>query len=650
MLKVKNFLWRDFTGIVCRGFLYQLFFLFTAVFLFFSLIFVVNALSLEYRAFPEFFSFDLIYIVIISPVADSFIFYLSSIFILLFPLLSRGWTESWKWAVASYLPLSLSLSGFLFQINAVGHAFLSLSCFLCLFWVFVRLTPHHLCGFNRKKGVVNILVYVCVIFLLIEIFSLFFWLQFPFFGLNKLESFFQRMAMVELQFFYVPAFLAPFLVLFTLFAWLLTPFRLWLKKVRALILRFAEKELDLKKTLSVDLNFSGFKVLDRKPWNMLFLAMTLILSVIYGFYAYHPVFYGREGFIGVDTRNYVYLLEDMRSGDFSYALSYAFFNLSDRSLSVSILYCFSNLLMLSSAVVAQFSPLVIGPLVVFATYFSMREAGFPDSICVVSGFFSSISFLMIMGVYAAFLSNMMAWVALLFFSGFLIRALRLKSWLFCLFSGVSLVSVLFLHVYTWSVMIFTLVCLGFVLFLLYVRGFPSLFNLKIVLAVVALNVISELVRHFILSIRGFSARTVVDVAQLGLSPAFISSALSSLLQIYSSGFFMTPITLFLTVIGVLTVVWDVWSKDFCLFLKFWVFAPSIFFLFGSSFVQERILYVLPFHILAALGIAFLDCWIRQHLKGFCGRIFAVLLMLLLFLVNVNYGLRSMNVISSLDFP
>jgi len=79
--------------------------------------------------------------------------------------------------------------------------------------------------------------------------------------------------------------------------------------------------------------------------------------------------FGREQFIGVDTSHYDTFLEDMRSGDVLYALSYAFFNLSDRSLSVSILYCFSILFGLPSAVVAQFSPLVIGLLVVFATYF-----------------------------------------------------------------------------------------------------------------------------------------------------------------------------------------------------------------------------------------------------------------------------------------
>ena len=597
MLNAKKFLGQGLTHTLCSVFLRQLFFLSAAIFLFFSFTFAVNAFSLKYHVFPEVFSYDIIHIVVFSPVVDSAVFYVSFVFVLLFPLLSRGWKESWKW----------------------------------------------------KTGVANILLYICMIFLLIEIFSLFFWLQFPFLGVNELGGFFQRMAVVELQFFYVPAFLVPFLVLFTLFAWLLIPFLLWLKNGKTLILRFAGKELDLKKALSVNLSFSGFKVLDRRPWSMLFLVVSLLLSVVYGFYAYHPVLFGREQFIGVDTSHYVAFLEDMRRGDVLYALSYAFFNLSDRSLSVSILYFFSILFGLPSTVVAQFSPLVIGPLVIFATYFFMRETGFSDSVCVISGFFSSFSLIMIMGVYAAFISNMMAWVAFLFFSGFLVKALRSKSWVFCFLAGCALASVLFMHVYTWSLMMFVLGCFGFMLFMRYVRGFSSLFRLKLVSAIVASNVITELIRDLVVGVKGSSVKTVVGVAQTGLSLVFIWSIVNSLLQKYLCGFLMSPVMLFLMVIGVLTVVCDVWRKDFCLFIKCWVMAPSVFFIFGNSVVQNRVLYVLPFHILGALGIVVFDCWIRQRFKGVSGKIFAASIVIVFLLVNINYALRFMNTISQYYF-
>jgi len=244
---------------------------------------------------------------------------------------------------------------------------------------------------------------------------------------------------------------------------------------------------------------------------------------------------------------------------------------------------------------------------------------------------------------------MMAWVAFLFFSGFLVKALRSKSWVFCFLAGCTLASVLFMHVYMWSLMMFVLVCLGFMLFMRYVRGFSSLFRLKLVSAIVASNVITDLVRDLVVGVKGLSAKTVVGVAQTGLSLVFIWSIVNSLLQKYLCGFLMSPVMLFLTVIGVLTVVCDVWRKDFCLFIKCWVMAPSIFFIFGNSMVQNRVLYVLPFHILGALGIVVFDCWIRQRFKGVSGKIFAALIIIVFLLVNINYALRFMNTISQYYF-
>jgi len=88
-MKSQGFSFRKFLDFnllctFCSVFLRQLFFLSAAIFLFFSFVSVVNAFSLKYRVYPEVFSCDLIHIVVFSPVVDSAVFYLSSIFVLLF--------------------------------------------------------------------------------------------------------------------------------------------------------------------------------------------------------------------------------------------------------------------------------------------------------------------------------------------------------------------------------------------------------------------------------------------------------------------------------------------------------------------------------------------------------------------------------------
>ena len=95
---------------------------------------------------------------------------------------------------------------------------------------------------------------------------------------------------------------------------------------------------------------------------------------------------------------------------------------------------------------------------------------------------------------------------------------------------------------------------------------------------------------------------------------------------------------------------EVFSQDL---IHIVIFLPvvdsAVFFIFGNSVVQNRVLYVLPFHILGALGIVVFDCWIRQRFKGVSGKIFAALIVIVFLLVNINYALRFMNTISQYYF-
>ncbi|MFP3984596.1 MAG: hypothetical protein ACLFU9_01340 [Candidatus Bathyarchaeia archaeon] len=644
MLKVEKFL-----GMSCggrggwrEGLLRQLFFVFTALFMFFGFASVVNAVSLEwrifYRGFPEPGSFDLVDIVVFSSSFDLTVFYISCLFMLLFPLFSKDLRASWKWAVLSYLPLSPSLSSFFFGMPGAGQFFLALSCVLCVLWVFLDQAACDGYGFPKRKGLANVLVYVCVVFLIIELCSLFFLFRFPFLEVSELGGFFHNMAQVEAQFFYLQAFLVPFFTLFALFAWLLTPLHLWMKQRKT-------PSLLLGKEGNVSFDYSVFEVLGMKPWNMVFLVGAVVLSAVFGLYAYLPVLDGSKQFVGIDTSHYVVFLENMAGEDGLHVLSYAFFGLRERWLSVSLLYFFSVLFELPFGVVAQFSPLVVGPLIVVATYFFMRRARFPEAVCAFAGFVSAFSFVLVMGVFAAFLSNMMAWVVLLVFWGFLIEALRSQSWKPCLLAGCALACVLFLHVYTWSLMMLVLVCLAGYFFLRYVGGFESPRRLKLTSAIVVSNLAIELTRLFFGGLESASSGAAVSLAQSGLSPVFVWLSAEVVLQKFWYGFFMTPAMLFMAAVGVLTVVFDVWPEDFCLPLKFWVAAPSLLFLFGDSVVKTRVLYALPFHVLAALGILSFSCWFSRQFRGSYGKTLAVFFVVLFLLVNVNYALRSMNLVS-----
>lgn len=643
MLDVKSFSKQGFIPALPNVLLRQLFFLFTAIFLFFTFVSVVNAIPFKHRVLQENFPHNLTYIVVFSPVVDSTVFYFSAISILVFPLLDMDCNEWWLRVIISYMPLSLSFAGFLFQDVIVGQFFLSLSCILCLFWIFSRSLSHHWWGFQKKTGLANTLGYFCIVFFLIELFSLLFWLLSPFTEINGWISIFQQIAMVELRFFYAPTFLAPFLILFTLFAWLLIPLRLWLKKDRTWVLRFAGKELNIKKALSADLNCSLFKVLDGKPWIPLFLLASSFSSLIYVFYAYHPVLFGRKQFIGIDIPNYVSMVESIQSSDLSYTLSYAFTNFKARPLSLLILYGFSLFgLPLTTAV--QFSPFFLSPLLVLASYFFLRSSGLDRKICLLCGLFSSFSFIVIIGLLAGFISNMMAWIAALIFFGLLVKSLGQNSKLFCSLAAFALLLVLFLHVYTWSFLIIILGFLMLVYFFRHILGFPGMAKLKLVSMIIISNIAVELVRSFIHKSGSVAVKSGANLVQAGVSLNNLWQFWNTLNMTLSNrlfGFFMNPIMLFFAAVGVLTAIYNVWPKQFCLLVKCWCISSSFLLIFGNHIVQPRILYVLPFHVLATFGTVSFGCWIKKFFKGSprAGEILAVLSIFLVVLVNVNYALR-----------
>jgi len=645
-LHIKIFSFKSVGRDALRFCLSQMFFLSAAVFLFAVLIFTVNSLHLDYVRLPQL-VYGKIHLVIFSEHVNQAMFYLSSMGILLFSA-SFLLKKSVVWTAICYAPLPASLISILLGLNELGQFFISLSCILCLFWIFIHPTSEFRHAFNATVAIANIFSYILIIFLSIELPSLLFWLSYPFLERASLPGFLMEASNLELQLFFSPKFSVSLLILFTLFAWTLTPLQIWLKRVKHLSIRFAGVELNPREAFSIDLNFSSFNFQGRGYLNPLLLFSSIFLCVAYIFYAYNRLLLGSGGYIGVDIRFYKEWLQNMRSGDIANALSYAFFNLSDRSLSLFILYI-SSMILNSPETVAQFSLFIIFPLIALSTYFFMRSAEFPEGISILASFFSSTSLLITIGVHAAFISNLMAWISILIASAMLLNSMRTNSRLACLISALTLTTALFMHVYTWSLMMLILLSYGLALFIGHIRGSHKAFNLKCIALILITNFSAEAFREFILSLGGFALKTAVSVAQSGLSLTAFWATFNTLSQTYYCSFLTNPLMLFLTAIGALTVVFDVWHRDFCLFMKFWIMAPSILFIFGNWVVQTRILYVLPLQVLAALGFIYIDCWVKQRFKGLSGKIFSTLLALTLITVNVNYVFRSMGVISTLEF-
>jgi len=316
-------------------------------------------------------------------------------------------------------------------------------------------------------------------------------------------------------------------------------------------------------------------------------------------------------------------------------------------LSLLILHGFSSLPWLSPLTVVQFSSLLLCPLIVLATYFFMRICGFSKSLSGLASLFSAFSFLVTIGVFAAFISNMMAWIGTLIFSGFLVKSVSLRSKLYCFLATCTLVFILFTYIWSWVFLMIVLACL----FLLYFRRHMSsvqMQQLKIVLAVVSSNIVVEVVRGFILQKGSVAMSVASSLAEFGLSlgyPLRFWVFLDATLNSYLAGLFMNPVSLFLAAVGMLSILGNVWQRDFCNFMKCWVVASSFFFPFANIAIQARLLYSVPFFILATLGCVWVMFWIRERFMGRFGQVLVFLFALVFILSNVNYGFRCMYIVS-----
>lgn len=646
--KIGHWLEASVKQIFSQNFQYQVLFCVVAFFFLFIFVFFVNALNLKYRLLPGV-SEGLIHLVFVSPVVDKFLFYVSSSLILLFPFVTGRWVKAWKWAVACYLPLLLTLMGFFFKTAIVSQTFFGFSSLLCFFWVFFSNSPAS-CGLDKKTSLANIFFYIFAILVVVEFLGLLYWVLYPFANVNVIGSIFKPMAQLGMQLFFVPSVLAPFFVVFALFSWFLVPIKSCLRQVKTLVLRLGDKRLDLKEFLAVDFA-SSFRFFDEHRRILLLVVFSACLSFLYGVYAYLPILGGEQRPIGADIRSYVTWLDTMRNGGWTDAVHYAFFSVRDRPFSLMVFYAVSTTSGLPSWVVVQFAPLVLGPLTVLATFFFMHEAGLGRGVCALGSLFAASSFLSIVGIFSAFLSNWMAFIMVLFFSGLFIRNLRLNSWVLCFFSSTTLALTLFMHAYTWSITMAALGLFAFVLLLRRLRFHLKMTKLKMVLAIIVSNFVVDFARNLALG-SGAIAVEAANVVKGGLSFDsiwFFWPTLNRVLQQYYLGLVIDSLMFILVFFGIVAVLVNVYSSDFSLYLVCWTVVLSVLMLFGNWVVQFRLLFNMPMHVLATLGIVLFDAWIQKGAKGRIGKVLRIVFILLVVLAIVNYALRSMITISALKF-
>jgi hypothetical protein len=355
-------------------------------------------------------------------------------------------------------------------------------------------------------------------------------------------------------------------------------------------------------------------------------------------YPYFPSLNPSGGFVATDiARFYEPKLMELDSLGGLNSIVWRVFQSPDRPLSLLVLFFGWKVAGVSVRPALVLSEVVLGLLLVLATYFFVRLAGF-------SFFYASLVTLFVVasphetvGMYGGLLANMIGLVFWYVFWGLVFACLRTRSWRLCLMATLLQSLLLFSHANTWDM---SMGILGVFFLMLFLERLirrkkctGPLMLLAILIAGVSLNVVG----NWVLNI-GIGTVEAASVARSGVSLTNLLSiwqTVGAALGSYMGIAFMNPVLLFFAGVGGMFVALD--SRLVSRFLTACLVATFVPFIFGDKVVQTRIMYDLPIHVFAFLGLLVSLGLVERLFKGEQAKRISFLLVLLIALVEINYA-------------
>jgi len=269
---------------------------------------------------------------------------------------------------------------------------------------------------------------------------------------------------------------------------------------------------------------------------------------------------------------------------------------------------------------AMAGAIIVSVLSALGSFFLVKEMGQGDLASLLAALFASLSPQMLVGTLASIFSNWLAMAEILFFFAFLLRAAKTsgKSWLAASLA-VSLV-IMVTHPWTWPILMLVLA--------IYValsasrdRSWDSVrrsAGLRILAG-------STLVGLVVFSVAGGLAvsQGVVSLAyyfglvenlRLQRPPdLFLRDVQIALFNYSTQGLFSNWLMISLAVVGVFGL--GKMGKETRVLLESWILGPSLLILFLGPEIQWRLLFLIPYHILAVLGVTTLMGVLRRLISA-----------------------------------
>jgi hypothetical protein len=373
-----------------------------------------------------------------------------------------------------------------------------------------------------------------------------------------------------------------------------------------IVVNYLKKKPRITKIISTKIaNFANYQPESGSIlYPRLILILILSFSVLLPIIPQLPTINPDNRYVGVDTFWYVNWTGSFENNDPLELLNNAFNQQShgDRPLSLFIIFIFSKILPFSTVDAIDNMPIILSPILTLVIYFLTREITNNIKISLLVTFFSTLSYQVLIGIYAGFYAN---WLGLIFGNLSLIYLLRyLKSYKrvhFALFV-ILITTLVFVHVYTWSIYIITI--LIFSLISLKLKIVPKR-PILLILLTIGLTISIDVVKDIMIGSSGGVQEDIKLTNEfIGVNNLFIllkniyESVLISHGGIFGNGLVLLVVLLFSIFYLNLRKLPDLLMLSFFSLLIVPIFL-------GYWNIQVRVLYDIPFQIPFAIALYYL---------------------------------------------
>jgi len=364
------------------------------------------------------------------------------------------------------------------------------------------------------------------------------------------------------------------------------------------------------------------------------------LSVLFAVYPYLPGVNPSGGAVSVDVRWYNAWVNEMLSeSNWIDALKRGFYiGDGDRPLFLLLLFAIAQVTRLPVLTIAEFIPVLLGPISVLSIYYAVRISVGETRFAVLAGLFTVVSSQFTVSMYAGFFANWLAISGSYLFLALMSRFLEAPSRKLMISSMILSLMVLLTHNFTWTLV----TVVAALLLLTYIpqgRDSRLFWRTRFLpyAMVILVSLTVDLAKTWLIGLPGGIVNDyVIASSHIGIEQLLRRWLnLSVTITTYVGGMFANPVMLGLAFGGLFAVRY---SNGFERAMLIWLLVGFVPVLFGTTLVQTRLLYNLPVHVLAAL---FVSRFHTAYLAKSGLKAYSLLLGSSAILALLNYVLRNM---------